>query len=152
MTKVYAYSFKADENELQALARKIGETVFWIADLSLFRVGKGLPDRWLDRGSVFGRNGEIRWQRTKDAFKLLIITDTDEPPEGHTPIDGDWQATEELVYLQDLKEPRVNPQFESYPHGKSGGLMRIMAVSRNGVPVMMSPRELISGGKPDERV
>lgn len=144
MTKVYAYSFEANENDLQALAWQMGETVFWRADLSLFQVGKGLPDRWTDCGSIFSRNGEIRWHRTGDAFKLLIITDIDKPLEGRTPIDGNWQAEEEQVYLQDLKEPRVNPQFKSYPHGESRGKMRIMAVRRNGVPVVMSPRELLS--------
>jgi len=140
--KVYAYSFETDENHLKALARQMGETVFWMSDLSRFQVGKGLPDKWTDRGSIFGKNGEIRWQRTGDTFKLLIITDIDKPLEGR--IDGNWQAKEEQVYLQDLTEPRVNPQFESYPHGESLGKMRILAVRRDGVPVAMSPREFLS--------
>lgn len=147
-SEVYAYSFIADEKEIQALSRLMGETVFWRADLSQFRIGKGLPDRWTDRGSIFGRNGEIRWQRIGDNFKLLIIIDktdkaTDKALEGRTPIEENWQAEEEIVYLQDLNEPRINPQFDSYPHGEGRGRLRIMAVYRNDVPLLMSPRKFL---------
>ena len=143
--EVHAYSFIADEKEIQALSRLMGETVFWRADLSQFRIGKGLPDRWTDRGSIFGRNGEIRWQRIGDNFKLLIIIDkTDKALEGRNPIEGNWQAEEEIVYLQDLTEPRVNPQFDSYPHGERRGRLRIMTVYRNDVPLLMSPRSFLS--------
>jgi len=139
--KVYAYSFEADENDLKSLAGQMGETIFWTANLSRFQLGKGLPDGWADKGSVFGSIGEIRWQRTKGVFKLLIIRD--EILNGRIPIDGDWQAEELQVCLQDLKEPRVNPQFDSYPHGESRGQMKVLAVRRNGMPVAMSPRELL---------
>lgn len=140
--EVYAYSFIADEKEIQALSRLMGETVFWRADLSQFRIGKGLPDKWTDRGSIFGENGEIRWQRIGDNFKLLIIIDKDDIDlEGRTPMDGNWQAKEEIVHLQDLTEPRVNPQFDSYPHGERRGRLRIMAVCRNDVPLLISPRK-----------
>lgn len=142
--EVHAYSFIADEKEIQVLSRLMGETVFWRGDLSQFRMGKGLPDRWTDRGSIFGRNGEIRWQRIGDNFKLLITIDkTDKALDGRTPIEGNWNAEEDIVYLQDLTEPRVNPQFESYPHGERRGRLRIIAVSRNDVPLLMSPRGLL---------
>ena len=142
MTRVYVYSRETDEQDLKSLARKIGEAVFWTADLSRFQVGKAFPDSWGERGSVFSSTGEIRWQKKGDAFKILVISDRPldgfSPEEG--PKDGIWEAKMEKVFLQDLKEPRVNPQFKNYPHGESQGMMRLMAVRRNGLPVTMSPR------------
>jgi hypothetical protein len=142
MTRVYVYSRETDEQGLKSLTGKIGETIFWTAELSRFRVGKAFPDTWAEKGSVFSSTLEIRWQRKGDAFKILIISDRPLdgflPEEG--PKDGIWEAEEEKVFLQDLKEPRVNPQFKSYPDGEGQGMMRVMAVRRNGLPVAMSPR------------
>ena len=142
MTRVYVYSRETDEQDLKSLARRMGESVFWMADLSRFQVGKAFPDVFAEKGSVFSSTGEIRWQKKGNAFKIIVISDS--PLDGFSseegPKDGIWEAEEEKVFLQDLKEPRVNPQFKSYPNGESQGMMRVMAVRRNGLTVAMSPR------------
>lgn len=142
MERVYVYSMEATAEELRQKSSLLGETTFWTATLSSFHVGKGQPADWNDQGSVFSPKGEMRWQRNGDRYKALILVD--QALEGLKAVDGDWVEVDEDIYLQDLVEPRVRPQFQEYPHGDVKGILKVKTCMRNGFIVAISPREFQS--------
>jgi hypothetical protein len=143
MTTVYVYSIEATAKELEEKARLLGEPMFWTADLSNFKMGKGIPENWNDQGSVFNRMGELRWQRKGEKYQALIFAD--QPLDGMDPfrIEGNWESVEEMIFLQDLTEPKVRPSFERYPHGDVTGFLKVKTCKRDGAIVSISPRELL---------
>lgn len=141
MPIVYVYSIEATAKELEEKARQLGEPTFWTANLSDFQMGQGLPEDWSDQGSVFSRTGELRWQRVGEKYQALIFAD--QALVGMDALEGNWESMEERIFLQDLREPKVRPLFEKYPHGDVAGFLKVKACKRDGVIVSISPRELL---------
>jgi hypothetical protein len=129
MPIVYVYSICASAKELEEKAIQLGESIFWTADLSNFQMGKGIPLDWSDQGSIFSQMGELRWKRAGEKYQAL---------------------EEEVVFLQDLSEPKVRPSFEEYPHGDVAGLLKVKTCKRDGVIVSISPREILPRRRPNE--
>lgn len=142
MTIVYVYSIEATAKELEEKAGLLGEPIFWVADLSNFQMGRGIPENWGDQGSVFNQMGELRWQRKGKNYQTLIFAD--QPLDGMEALKGIWESVEEKIFLQNLTEPKVRPSFERYPHGDVTGFLKVKTCIRDGVIVSISPRELLS--------
>ena len=48
------------------------------------------------RGRLFGKNGEIRWEKTVDGYSLLWLSEKDKEgdlPEPFTALGGEWEAS-----------------------------------------------------------
>lgn len=148
MPILYVYSIWATAKGLEEKAMKLGEPIFWTADLSTFKMGKGIPLDWSDQGSIFGRLGELRWTKKGEEYQALIFAD--QALVGMDVLEGNWESEVEEVFLQDLSEPKVRPSFEEYPHGDSAGLLRVKTCKRDGVIVSISPREFLPRRQPNE--
>jgi hypothetical protein len=148
MPIVYVYSICASAKELEEKAIQLGESIFWTADLSNFQMGKGIPLDWSDQGSIFSQMGELRWKRAGEKYQALIFAD--QALVGLDVLKGNWESEEEVVFLQDLSEPKVRPSFEEYPHGDVAGLLKVKTCKRDGVIVSISPREILPRRRPNE--
>lgn len=134
----YAYEFTSTESELRQRAQDLEGHFFWVADLTNFQIGTGLPPNWLDQGSVFNETAELRWRREGEVYHVLVLSD--HAVEGLTPLNGVWESTEECIMLQDLLEPRVRPSFDAYPNGQSRSRMRVKVFRCDGTIVWISLR------------
>lgn len=146
--EVYVYALQGPAESWQHWADMLGKPLYhWVADAARLTVGSGIPDDWKDQGSVFGPQGELRWWRTEKGYQTLLLTDA--PVEGLSPVEGEWRAEEEYPFLQNLREPRLNPNFPCYPNGAVAGQCRARVYYRNGVVTFISPRELVAEGGHD---
>jgi hypothetical protein len=142
---VYAYWLRGTGQELQSWAALLGSpTYFWVANSAHFQMSEGLPEDWLDQGSVFNTQGELRWWREGKQYQALFFSEQEMT--GLQPLQGEWETQEkdEEVFLQDLAEPRVRPTLDSYPHGATQGRLRAKVYRRDGVTVWISPRDFVS--------
>jgi len=77
-----------------------------------------------------------------DIYKVLIFSD--QKLNGLDALEGNWESSEEEIFLQDLNEPKVRPLFEKYPHGEGSGRLKVKICKRDGVILAISPREILS--------
>lgn len=143
MRAVYAYWLRGRGQELQNWAAFLGSpTYFWVASLAHFHMDRGLPGDWREQGSVFNRQGELRWWKEGNRYQGLLLSEQEitELPS----LDGQWEVEEGEVFLQDLAEPRVRPTFDRYPHGVTQGRLRAKVYRRDGITVWISPRDFVS--------
>lgn len=150
MQRVYVYSNESAAIELEEVARKLGETIFWKANLSSFSMSEGTPLDWNDQGSVFSKTGELRWQKKGEKYQALLFLDNPLVEPTFSKVDGEWEAEDENIFLQDLNEPRVRPSFNKYPNGTALGRLRAKICRRNGIIVCISPREILPKEAPNE--
>ena len=150
MTEGYVYRIQKLPNTPQGLdpvlIAHLGEpVVHWVADKAALLMDEGLPESWRERGAVFGPKGELRWWQADGVFHALLIADEplDEPLAGLSIVPGTWHREAQSVLLQNLNEPRVKPNFSTYPHDVSDGVMEVQVFYRDGVPVFTSPRRLL---------
>lgn len=142
---VYAYWLQGTGRELQNWAALLGpSTYFWVASPAHFHMGQGLPGDWLEQGSVFNRQGELRWWKEGNQYQALFFSEHEIA--GLSSLEGQWEVQEkdEEVFLQDLAEPRVRPTFDCYPHGAAKGRLRAKVYRRDGITVWISPRDFMS--------
>lgn len=140
---VYAYWLQPTTEELLQWARALGDKIsFWVADLATFQIGLGLPPAWYDQGAVFNHYGELRWWKERDGYQAILLME--QPVQELQPLEGNWEAKEETIFLQDLTEPRVHPSFDKYPHGSHGGKIQVSVYRQNGVTVWISPRAWVN--------
>ncbi len=140
--QVYVYSLQGSADELRQKAdTHLGTPIWhWVADSVRLEVGGGQPEAWKDQGSVFNERGELRWWRRNGVYEALLVTE--EPAEGLEPVPGTWQGETQLLFLQDVRERRVKPNFSTYPGGKTDGRIEARMCYRDGVAVLVSLRKL----------
>ena len=141
--QVYAYSLKGSAGDLKQWAEAyLGHSVWhWVADTARLDVGQGLPEAWKHQGSIFNAQGELRWWRRDDAYEALLVTE--QAIAGKSPLPGVWLAENQLVFLQNLDERRVNPNFTAYPGGKTDGKIEVRVCYRNGTATLVSLRRFL---------
>ncbi len=140
----FVYYLTGTSEELQRLAQThLGEAVWhWVADAARLTVGEGYPADWKEQGAVFNTQGELCWRALgNEQYEALLLTTKALP--NHKVLPGEWTVEEQTLYLQDLREARVLPQFAQYPTGKSTGKIRIRLYRRNGVPTFVSLCEFL---------
>jgi len=140
----YIYYLTGPSEALQRLAQThLGEDVWhWVADTARLTVGEGYPADWKEQGAVCNAQGELRWRTLHDGqYEALLLTIKTLP--NHDPLPGKWTVEEQVLYLQDLREARVFPQFTWYPTGKPAGRIRVWLYRREGVPTFVSLREFL---------
>jgi hypothetical protein len=142
--KVYVYSLSGPLEALQSQAVALGQPLcHWIADPLTFRMGDGIPQDWSETGALFGPQGELRWWREGAEYRNLLLTET--PIAGFLPLPGQWEGEEQNFFLHSLDDRRLRPSFSAYPGGGREGCWRGMVYYRDGVPLFISPRALMSG-------
>ncbi|HEY65178.1 MAG TPA: hypothetical protein G4O02_11470 [Caldilineae bacterium] len=141
--QVYIYSLQGPADELRQKADTyLGTPVWhWVADPARLDVGEGLPETWEDQGAVFNERGELRWWRQNGVYEALLVTE--EPVEGLEPLPGTWWGETQHLFLQDLRERRVNPNFSTYPDGKTKGRIEACVCYRDGVAMLVSLRKFV---------
>jgi len=140
----FVYYLTGSSEDLQRLAQThLGEDVqHWAADTAHLTVGEGYPVDWKEQGAVFNAQGELRWRVLNDEqYEALLLTTKALPNQEALP--GEWTAEERVLYLQDLQEARVLPQFVRYPTGKATGKIRVRLYRRDGVPTFVSLCEFL---------
>nr|WP_290669642.1 hypothetical protein [Ardenticatena sp.] len=140
----FVYHLTGTSKELQRLAQThLGEAVWhWVADTARLTVGKAYPADWKEQGAVFNTQGELRWRVSDDdQYEALLLTTKALP--NHEALPGEWTVEEQALYLQDLREARVLPQFAQYPTGKPAGKIRVRLYCREGVPTFVSLCEFL---------
>ncbi|MGQ9586527.1 MAG: hypothetical protein ACUVXG_14165 [Anaerolineae bacterium] len=140
--RVYAYALEGAQEDLAraAAAHLDAHLCHWVADGARLDMGQGFPTNLKDQGAAFGPVGEVRWWRHSHRYKALLLTH--KAAEGMKLVPGNWEGKEEMMMLQNLREPRVRPLFPSYPHGTHSGWLRAVVYYRDGVATFVSPREL----------
>ncbi|WP_298490576.1 hypothetical protein [uncultured Chloroflexus sp.] len=149
---VYVYALEGTPEALRPWVNALGEPVYhWVADAARLEMGTGIPADWEDQGAVFGPMGELRWWRVADGsaigYQTLLLVDA--PVDGLPPLPGEWKAQDENCFLQNLNDRKLNPNFDTYPHGTTSGRFRAKVYYRNGIATFISPRELVGEGGPD---
>ncbi|HXF69764.1 MAG TPA: hypothetical protein VNK89_08145 [Thermoflexus sp.] len=138
---VYTYPWHGAPEALQAHLDRLGQPLtYWAADEGHLEMGQGTPKAWRDRGAVFGPEGELRWWRDGEVFRVLLLVD--HPIEGLSQVPGEWSTEEQEFDLQNLHEPRVKPSFDRYPNGHHQGRLVARLFRRDGTPMWISPRYL----------
>ena len=139
--KGYVYTFTGNADDLARLARKyLGERVWhWVADPAHLDVREDYPEDWKGQGAVFNEKGELRWQREESSYQALLLTEA--PIEGLTSLPGEWTVDVQTLFLQDLEEPKLNPQFVVYPTSKPKGHLVVHLYRREGMPLFLSLRK-----------
>ena len=140
----FVYLLKGSTEDLRRVAQMhIGDAVWhWAADTAHLTVGEGYPVDWKEQGAVFNAQGELRWRVLNDEqYEALLLTTKALPNQEALP--GEWTAEERVLYLQDLQEARVLPQFARYPTGKATGKIRVRLYRREGVPTFVSLCEFL---------
>ena len=140
----FVYLLRGSTEDLRRVAQMhIGDAVWhWAADAAHLTVGEGYPAAWKDQGAIFSAQGELRWHILNDGqYEALLLTIKALP--NHDPLPGEWTAEERVLYLQDLQEARVLPQFARYPTGKATGKIRVRLYRRDGVPTFVSLCEFL---------
>jgi hypothetical protein len=142
--KVYLYSLRGSPQVLQSQAAALGQPLYhWVADPLAFRMGDAIPQDWSEAGALFSPRGELRWWREGAEYRILLLTDM--PIPGLTPLPGEWEGEEQIFFLNSLDDRRLRPSFSAYPGGGREGRWRGIVYYRDGVPVFLSPRVLMSG-------
>lgn len=141
--QVYAYSLEGTVEDLKQWADAyLGARVWhWVANPAQLNVGEGFPRAWKDQGAVFNEQGELRWWREDDGYEALLITE--QPLTGQDPLSGTWEAEIQEMFLQNLREPRVNPNFTTYPGGNTAGKIEVRVCYRDGVATLVSLRRFL---------
>ncbi len=142
--KGFVYFFTGSAEVLQRTAQSHlgGEVWHWVADTARLTVGDGYPADWKEQGAVFNAQGELRWRVSDDErYEALLLTTKVLP--NHEALPGEWTVEERELYLQDLQEARVLPQFARYPTGKPAGRIRVRLYCRGGVPTFVSLCEFL---------
>ena len=140
----FVYLLKGSAEDLRRVAHMhIGDAVWhWAADTAHLTVGEGYPEAWKDQGTIFSAQGELRWHLLNDGqYEALLLTVKALP--NRDPLPGEWTAEERVLYLQDLQEARVLPQFAWYPTRKAAGKIRVRLYRRDGVPTFVSLCEFL---------
>ena len=145
--QVYVYSLEGSAGDLKQWAESyLGNSVWhWVADPAQLYPGEGLPAAWKDQGSIFNKQGELRWRRGDDAYKALLVTE--QAAAGQDPLPGVWLAEIQSVFLQNLHERRVNPNFATYPGGKADGKIEVRVCYRDGTATLVSLRRFLQDGE-----
>lgn len=139
----YVYALRGRPEDLQGYVRALGQPLcHWVADGAQLTTGRDLPQQWKDQGAIFGPKGELRWWRMEADYRALLLTDA--PVNGLEPLPGEWKAEAQILYLQNLNDRRVHPNFSIYPHGKSEGRFKAVVYYLDGVSIFISPRELLA--------
>lgn len=143
MEQVYLYFLQCSVEELRQKADAyLGAPVWhWVADPAQLEVGEGLPEAWKDQGAVFNERGELRWWRQSGGYEALLVAE--KPVEGLQPLPGIWQAEACDLFLQDLRERRVKPNFSTYPGGEAVGRIRARVCYRDGAVTLVSLRKFL---------
>jgi len=142
--QVYVYSLSGPLQVLQSQVAALGQPLYhWIADPLTFRMGDAIPQDWSETGALFGPQGELRWWREGAQYRGLLLTET--PVPGLPPLPGEWEGEEQIFFLNSLDDRRLRPSFTAYPGGGREGRWRGIVYYRDGVPVFLSPRVLMSG-------
>jgi len=139
--KGYVYTFSGSADDLSRIAREyLGDSVWhWVADPAHLDVQAGYPEDWKDQGAVFNARGELRWHREGDSYQALLLTE--KPVADLRALPGEWTAEKQNMFLQNLEEPKVHPQFETYPTSKPEGHMVTYLYKRDEMPVFLSLRQ-----------
>lgn len=146
MTAAYVYALVGTPEVLRIRLEALGQPLFhWAADEGGLRMGQGAPSDWRDQGATFGPKGELRWWREGETFRALLLVD--EPQPDLSPSLGEWSAVDQEFDLQNLRDMRIHPDFDQYPHNRHRGRMSTRIFYRNGVPVFISLRALKEGEK-----
>ncbi|MGQ9715866.1 MAG: hypothetical protein ACUVST_14050 [Anaerolineae bacterium] len=142
--KAYVYALHGLPGDLRTWTSVLREPLaHWVANPARLTMGTDLPDDWKGQGAVFGPKGELRWWRTETGYRALLLTG--EAVNGLPPLPGEWTAEEETLYLQDLADRRLKPNFAAYSHGAKDGRVRARVYYRDGAVTFVSPRELLKG-------
>lgn len=142
--KAYVYALHGSSEELRPWLSALEQPLaHWVADPARLTMGTDLPNDWKDQGAIFGPKGELRWWRTETGYRALLLTD--EAVSGLSPLPGEWAAEEEMLFLQNLADRRLKPNFSAYPHGDKDGRVRARVYYRDGAVTFVSPRELLKG-------
>jgi hypothetical protein len=142
---VYVYWLKTAADILQQrINTHLGaSTFFWVANAARLQLGKGMPADWDEQGAVFNEQGEIRWRADGNGYEVLLLTE--HPISDLQPLPGEWDGAEtEDIFLQDLNERRVYPNFAAYPHGKDTGRLKARVYRHNGIVTFVSLRAFLS--------
>jgi len=141
--QVHAYSLEGSIEDLKRWTEEhLGASIWhWVADPVKLEVGEGLPANWKDQGSAFNERGELRWWRHDDVYEALLVTE--QAATGLTPLPGSWQAEIQPIFLQNLHERRVNPNFAAYPGGNAAGKMEVRICYRDGIATLVSLRKFL---------
>ncbi len=138
--KGYVYALEELPEDLQSLQIYLGEPLFyWAADGAELRIGTGIPMDRKERGALFGPRGELRWWSEGNRRQALLLAD--QPVDNLRPVDREWTIEPKEIELQNLTEPRVRPNFETYPHGSAEGHLEVRVYYLEGIPVFISPRQ-----------
>ncbi len=142
--KGYVYALHGSPDELRPWTSILrGPLYHWVADAARLTMGQDVPEDWKDQGAVFGPSGELRWWKTDAGYQALLLTD--DPVDGLSPLPGEWEVQEVTVFLQNLRERRLKPNFSTYPHGSAAGRFQARVYSCDGMTTFISPRELVKG-------
>ena len=143
--KGYVYTFLGGADELDRVAHEyLGDAVWhWVANAAHFEVKAGYPNDWQDQGAVFNAKGELRWRREGEVYQALLLTET--PVIGLAALPGEWAVEKPLLFLQDLKEAKVHPPFNTYPTGEKQGRVLAYLYKRDEMPVFLSLRQFEEG-------
>ena len=141
--QVYAYSLQGSVEDLKQWTEEHlrASMWHWVADPVRLEVGEGPPANWKDQGSVFNERGELRWWRHGDIYEALLVTE--QAAAGLPPLSGSWQAEIQSVFLQNLHERRVNPNFAAYPGGNTAGKIEVRICYRDGIVTLVSLRKFL---------
>ncbi len=145
--QVYVYSLQGTVDELRRkVDTYLGAPIWhWVADPAWLEVGEGLPKSWKEQGAVFNQRGELRWWRRNDAYEALLVTE--EPIEGLEPLPGTWRGETQVLFLQDLRERRVKPNFSTYPGGNPTGKIEARVCYRDGTATLVSLRKFVQASE-----
>ena len=150
MKQVHVYFLHGSDDELRQKAKvHLGTPIWhWVADPARLEVGEGLPEDWKDQGAVFNERGELRWWRRSNEYEALLVAEA--LVEGLNPLPGTWRAEPRDLFLQDLREPRVRPNFLAYPDGNPMGKIEVRVCYRDGIAMLVSLRKFMQTPKASE--
>ena len=120
--------FDVSELAKQIETLQFGETSYYLLQRSdkITDWKKGVPDtaniEKYTHGRLFGSNGELRWQKNKEGYSLLWLSEG-KPPEEFTAIGECETSKSQDIYLlgggnsPELRDTRI-PRKLKYPIGK----------------------------------
>jgi hypothetical protein len=111
----------------------------WMSTVADFKVLHELPADWYDQGVLFTKTRELRWHRQGTRVEALLLSDLS--IEGLRHMSGSWTSEAQQVYLQDLSARHIRPTMRQYPHGSSNGQLSVKIYRRDGITMVLSPRQ-----------
>lgn len=111
----------------------------WMSTVADFKVLPELPAHWYDQGVLFTTTCELRWHRQGVRVEALLLSDL--PVTGLRHMSGSWTSEAKQVYLQDLSARHIRPTMRQYPHGSNNGQLSVKIYRRNGITMVLSPRQ-----------